>query len=150
MPTGKTLKSVSLFPLPPAAPQMDNQKLPSPSFHSYSKFSRSALGILLGLSALVSLSLFYDFRAITITGLQSIPENVTPDRNYPPAYKKLRKWIHDLPQHNLSLPFPEGKDGRYVKFSCQVQELGWNNMLNELYVGVSSSYRPRGLNFAVG
>jgi hypothetical protein len=88
---------------------------------------RSALICLsLVLSALIPLFFFYDLDAIVTLPL--------PDRDYPPNHKNLRKWIHDLPQHNLNLPFPEGKNGRYVKFSCQVQQLGWNNLLNEVYV----------------
>ena len=70
----------------------------------------------------------------TIRLSKALPDNVTPDNDYPPDYKNLRKWIHDLPQHNLSLPFPEGKDGRYVKFSCQVQQLVWNNLLSSVCV----------------
>ncbi|KAJ7469029.1 hypothetical protein FB451DRAFT_1400609 [Mycena latifolia] len=38
----------------------------------------------------------------------------------PPTYTSLRKWEAALPQNNLSLPFPEGKAGRYVKFSKRV------------------------------
>jgi len=111
------------------------------SFYSHKRLSRSLLFLLLVLGALVSLSIFNNSEAITspsIASEEAPPQNVTipkpPDRDYPPNYKKLRKWIHDLPQHNLSLPFPEGKDGRYVKFSCQVQQLGWNNLLNEVCV----------------
>lgn len=50
----------------------------------------------------------------------------------PPKYLALRNWEATLPQHNLSLPFPEGKSGRYVKFSNQIRMLGWNNCFNEL------------------
>lgn len=50
----------------------------------------------------------------------------------PPKYLALRNWEATLPQHDLSLPLPEGKSGRYVKFSNQVQRLGWNNCFNEL------------------
>jgi len=113
------------------------------SFYSHKRLSRSLLFLLLVLGALVSLSSFNDPEAITshsIASEEAPPQNVTipkpPDRDYPPNYKGLRKWIHDLPQHNLSLPFPEGKDGRYVKFSCQVQRLGWNNLLNEACVAL--------------
>lgn len=52
----------------------------------------------------------------------------------PPSYDRLRKWEDHLPQHNLSLPLPEGRHGRYVKFSSQIKMLGWNNVLNEVYV----------------
>ena len=50
----------------------------------------------------------------------------------PPSWEKLRKWELDLPQHNLDLPFPEGRTGRYVYFRNQIQYLGWNNQLNEV------------------
>ena len=98
------------------------------------RLSCSLLCILLVLSALVSLSFFFDLEAITKDALPDYLSHLLPDRDLPPNHKKLRKWIHDLPQHDLSLPFPEGKNGRYVKFSCQVQQLGWNNVLNEVYV----------------
>ncbi|KAG6898500.1 hypothetical protein C0993_006414 [Termitomyces sp. T159_Od127] len=52
----------------------------------------------------------------------------------PPTYESLRRWEDNLPQHNLDLPFPEGKSGRYVKFSNQIVMLGWNNVLNEVQV----------------
>jgi hypothetical protein len=50
----------------------------------------------------------------------------------PPTYKKLREYERNLPQHNFSLPFPEGRQGRYVRFSNQIRGLGWNNILNEM------------------
>jgi hypothetical protein len=38
----------------------------------------------------------------------------------PPTWDRLRKWERELPQHNQSLPFPEGRHGRYVRFTNQV------------------------------
>lgn len=62
--------------------------------------------------------------------VNNVPSPVTiVDTDRPPNYDWLRQWEHDLPQHNLSLPAPEGKAGRYVKFSSQTQMLGWNNVL---------------------
>ena len=57
---------------------------------------------------------------------------VTIDLDQPPTYARLKKWQTDLPQHNLDLPFPEGRTGRYVLFKNQVVGLGWNNELNEV------------------
>jgi hypothetical protein len=54
------------------------------------------------------------------------------DLDQPPTYEKLKKWERDLPQHNLDLPYPEGRTGRYVLFKNQIQMLGWNNQLNEV------------------
>jgi hypothetical protein len=53
---------------------------------------------------------------------------------YPPTLTKLKQWERNLPQHDLDLPFPEGRTGRYVKFSNQVKRLGWNNAFNEMCV----------------
>lgn len=49
-----------------------------------------------------------------------------------PKYEDVRELEENLPQHNLSLPFPEGQNGRYVRFSNQIQGLGWNNVLNDV------------------
>ncbi|GLB38170.1 hypothetical protein LshimejAT787_0500350 [Lyophyllum shimeji] len=61
----------------------------------------------------------------------------------PPTLEKLKKWERELPQHNLDLPFPEGKTGRYVKFSNQVKRLGWNNALNELLMNTHLAYESK-------
>jgi hypothetical protein len=58
-------------------------------------------------------------------------EEPLPKLPGPPSYEALRKWEDELPQHNLDLPFPEGRTGRYVKFSTQMNLVGWNNCLNE-------------------
>ena len=52
----------------------------------------------------------------------------------PSNWDGLYKWEDDLPQHDLQLPFPEGKAGKYVYFKNQIQYMGWNNLLNEVYV----------------
>lgn len=50
-----------------------------------------------------------------------------------PTYHTIRQYEKDLPQHNLDLPFPEGRSGRYVRFNIQPRGQGWNNVLNERY-----------------
>lgn len=49
-----------------------------------------------------------------------------------PDYERFTLAEQALPQHNLDLPFPEGKTGRYVRFSNQMNLIGWNNVLSEL------------------
>jgi hypothetical protein len=51
-----------------------------------------------------------------------------------PYWEAVRMYEKNLPQHNLSLPYPEGKTGRYLRFSSQIKGLGWNNVLTEMYV----------------
>ncbi|KAF8194296.1 hypothetical protein K438DRAFT_1827721 [Mycena galopus ATCC 62051] len=61
----------------------------------------------------------------------------------PPNHDALRKWEDDLPQHNLDLPFPEGKTGRYLKFSNQMNFVGWNNCLNERLMNAHLAYMSK-------
>ncbi|KAJ7798475.1 hypothetical protein B0H14DRAFT_2906708 [Mycena olivaceomarginata] len=58
----------------------------------------------------------------------------------PPKYAALRRWQAALPQHNLALPFPEGKTGRYVKFSNEANWIGWNNCFNERLMNAHLAY----------
>ncbi|KAE9389245.1 hypothetical protein BT96DRAFT_968007 [Gymnopus androsaceus JB14] len=55
----------------------------------------------------------------------------------PPTYEKLKKWEDDLPQHNLDLPYPEGRTGRYIRM------LGWNNVFNELLMNAHLAYESK-------
>ncbi|KAJ2926622.1 hypothetical protein H1R20_g10478, partial [Candolleomyces eurysporus] len=70
---------------------------------------------------------------------QQTPDDTDP--SLPPHYTALRKQLSSLPQHNLSLPYPEGATGRYVKFSSQISQLGWNNVLNEVLMNAHLAYR---------
>ncbi|KAJ4496975.1 hypothetical protein C8R41DRAFT_760591 [Lentinula lateritia] len=61
----------------------------------------------------------------------------------PPTWARLKEWEDELPQHNLDLPFPEGRTGRYVKFSNQIKMLGWNNVFNELLMNSLLAYKSK-------
>ncbi|KAF8659685.1 hypothetical protein AX16_001788 [Volvariella volvacea WC 439] len=80
-----------------------------------------------------------DASAAARAKLDLLPDNA----KFPPTYERLRKWEDNLPQHNLSLAFPEGKKGRYVKFSCQIRLLGWNNVLNEVLMNAHLAYESK-------
>lgn len=79
----------------------------------------------------------------TVLTTTNAPANPKTHWEKPPTLAKLKQWERDLPQHNLDLPFPEGRSGRYVKFSNQVKRLGWNNAFNEMCV--SSFFFHEGL-----
>ncbi|KAG6879223.1 hypothetical protein C0992_004284 [Termitomyces sp. T32_za158] len=54
-------------------------------------------------------------RIIGGNGLPQIyEETLSQPKVPPPTYESLRKWEDNLPQHDLDLPFPEGRTGRYV------------------------------------
>jgi len=55
------------------------------------------------------------------------------DSARPPEYSNIREWEENLPQHDLDLPYPEGRWGRYVLFSnSRIHLSGWNNKLNDM------------------
>jgi len=85
--------------------------------------------------AILVVVLFFINPASVLTGRKP-PPDLEPKTTWenPPTLAKLKQWERDLPQHNLDLPFPEGRTGRYVKFSNQVKRLGWNNAFNEMCV----------------
>ncbi|KAF9485790.1 hypothetical protein BDN70DRAFT_870675 [Pholiota conissans] len=107
--------------------------------------------VLMALLILVSFTLFYSSNDTASSALFSGPSSSELDdlADYPPSYRDIRKLEQSLPQHNLDLPFPEGRNGRYVRFSCQIQQLGWNNVLNELLMNNFLAYKSnRGYVFA--
>jgi len=56
----------------------------------------------------------------------------SPD--YPPDYAEWHKIEEALPQHNQSLSFPEGKEGRYVYFSGHVMSTPTHILIPEYLV----------------
>lgn len=57
-----------------------------------------------------------------------------------PEYDEYFAWEDRLPQHNSSLEFPEGPNGRYVMFSNQAWGYGLNNQLQEILLLSHISY----------
>lgn len=89
-----------------------------------------------------------------IVGLVLVALSVFVGRSYlfahtllggPPDWSEVRAYEAALPQHNVNLTFPEGASGRYVKFSCQTEQLGWNNVLNEVFVSIPTLLIPLAL-----
>ncbi|KAH9480264.1 Strobilurin A biosynthesis cluster protein l1 [Psilocybe cubensis] len=69
------------------------------------------------------------------------PVHWTAEDDSPPTFTELRDWEMKLPQHNLSLPFPEGRLGRYVLFSnSREHHVGWNNKLNDMLMNTWLAY----------
>lgn len=58
-------------------------------------------------------------------------EENDPER-LPPLYPELKVAELALPQHDEDLPFPEGKNARFVRFGNQMWGVGLNNQLFEM------------------
>jgi hypothetical protein len=91
-------------------------------------------------ASILILLLLPSVRQLSLVASLSPRNEADQNANYPPTYERLRNWERSLPQHDLSLPYPEGRNGRYVKFASQVQKLGWNNCLNEWCVSVDMAF----------
>ncbi|KAA1467001.1 hypothetical protein DENSPDRAFT_831947 [Dentipellis sp. KUC8613] len=50
----------------------------------------------------------------------------------PPSYSDIRAYEKALPQHNLSLPSPEGAHGQFLRFPDHLWGHGLNNVLQEI------------------
>jgi len=97
---------------------------------------RQFLTILSSLAlSLTFISLFYlgDFKLFAYPERSQWASNAT---NFDEIFLKEAL----LPQHDLSAPYPEGRDGRFVRFSNQVWGLGWNNLLQERLLNTILAY----------
>lgn len=103
---------------------------------NYFRGRRARVLILVGLLAVFFVSLVTRNFGRQYYDLYTTPSRTEEPKRYPgpPTYEKLRKWEDSLPQNDLSLPLPEGKGGRYVRFMNQIRLLGWNNALGDVYV----------------
>ncbi len=74
---------------------------------------RYARVLLLGLVVLSVIALF--FHSDTIK--ESLPFPISPMSNMPPIYEQYHEYERNLPQHDLSLPPPDGKHAKFIYFA---------------------------------
>lgn len=87
--------------------------------------SRRFRGPLFCLVVLVAISILFHlghfFNSIPDDMLILLQDLLTPEGGwYPPRFLKWHDREKRLPQHDLDLPYPQGRKGRYVRFSNQV------------------------------
>ncbi|KAH9948571.1 hypothetical protein B0H21DRAFT_229446 [Amylocystis lapponica] len=58
----------------------------------------------------------------------------------PPLYESYHQHELHLPQHNPNLPFPEGREGKYLYWRNHGKESGWNNVMQELMLNALVAY----------
>ncbi|KAF8312144.1 hypothetical protein DL93DRAFT_2229267 [Clavulina sp. PMI_390] len=63
-----------------------------------------------------------------------IPIYKTEDQNKPPIYPALITMERRMPQHRDGLAWPEGRNGRYLRFGNQLWGVGLNNQLQETFL----------------
>ncbi|QRV79621.1 O-FucT domain protein [Ceratobasidium sp. AG-Ba] len=97
--------------------------------------SRLFLPVISAFGFFVAASLFFHSTNPTPFS-QKIPVWTSNTTNFDDLFVKEAQ----LPQHNLSAPYPEGQTGRYVRFSNQLTHLGWNNVLQERLLNTILAY----------
>ncbi|KAG9103757.1 hypothetical protein FRC06_008215 [Ceratobasidium sp. 370] len=94
------------------------------------------------LTLLSTLTLFFTFGSLFYWGdleLFAYPER-SPWASDATDFDDVFMGEAQLPQHNLSAVYPEGRSGRFVRFSNQVWGLGWNNLLQERLLNTILAY----------
>ncbi|KAH9023701.1 hypothetical protein EDB84DRAFT_1508301 [Lactarius hengduanensis] len=114
---------------------------------SISAVPRRARGLFLAFLLLAAISLIY-FHSIKISS-GSIPTDLLPflhglpppeGGSNPPRFYQWHEREKQLPQHNPDLPYPQGREGRYIRFSNQLFGLGWGNSMQELLFNAHLAY----------
>ena len=136
MPVGWTcFLSLKLYPRPrlmlPAPVTMFLEKRPSAVFRPSSILPRSLRGHFFGLLFLATIAFFFRYN------YSKYPSTSTPDDpdyllyflrglpkpeggTNPPRFYEWHDREKRLPQHDINLPYPQGREGRYIRFTNQV------------------------------
>lgn len=70
-----------------------------------------------------------------------IPYDVPPTNNTkPPLYERYTAYEKALPQHNESLPFPEGSHTKFIFFANHAWGGGWGNVMQEMIMSAHLAY----------
>jgi hypothetical protein len=75
-----------------------------------------------------------------------IPREITPPSPYdldlppPPLYEQYTAYQDSFPQHDKTLPSPEGSSAKFVYFANQVRGAGWGNVMQQIVMNGQLAY----------
>jgi hypothetical protein len=104
-----------------------------------------SLGALAALTLLLNLHYPSSYISNDLFFLQDLPIALKPEVDwYPPRFYEWHDKEKQLPQHDPDLPYPQGREGRYVRFSNQVWgALSTVLQLSRLHDQAKTYIRPR-------
>ncbi|PBK59047.1 hypothetical protein ARMSODRAFT_967214 [Armillaria solidipes] len=65
------------------------------------------------------------------------------ESDLPPLYEQYHEYERRLPQHDASLPPPEGKHAKYLFFGNHAHASGWGNVMQELLLNALLTYSTK-------
>ncbi|KAG0696006.1 hypothetical protein DFH29DRAFT_243008 [Suillus ampliporus] len=96
------------------------------------------------LAGLIMICFFFFFsrtKANVPSWLQE--QSLAEQHSLPPLYEEYHDYERHLPQHNLSLPFPEGRDTKFFWAANHVINSGWGNAMQELVMNAALAHATR-------
>ncbi|KZV76433.1 hypothetical protein PENSPDRAFT_747623 [Peniophora sp. CONT] len=73
--------------------------------------------------------------------VQKIPVSTFERGGEPPNYYEWHEREKALPQNNVDLSAPQGKEGRYLRFKNHLTNVGWGNFMQEMISHHHLAYR---------
>ncbi|KAI0964553.1 hypothetical protein AcW1_001345 [Taiwanofungus camphoratus] len=96
---------------------------------------------LLAVLALAFIALFRSLDGLALLEeVAPIIEDLAENHIFPPLYGQYHEQEMLLPQHNPDLPYPEGREGKYIWFPNHVHASGWGNAMQELLLNSYLAY----------
>lgn len=108
--------------LPPPV-SVSLEKRQSAPFHPRSILPRRIRGHFFALLFLATIAFFFHYnRSSTSTSNPDDSDNILSflRGNNPPRFYEWHDREKLLPQHNVDLPYPQGREGRYIRFANQL------------------------------
>ncbi|KAI0289296.1 hypothetical protein BC826DRAFT_1032786 [Russula brevipes] len=128
----------------PGPVSLEKQKQLCSPFRQHAIVPRRIRGFFVGLVILASLALLYCLHYFAspsddlLVLLRDLPR--PEGGNNPPRFYEWHDREKRLPQHNPDLPYPQGRDGRYIRFANQLNGLGFGNALQEMLFNAHLAY----------
>jgi hypothetical protein len=111
----------------PATVALEKRSRPSSPFRPHTILPRRSRGPFFGLLIFATITFFFHHNYFSTTPtpeddilifLDGLPQ--PEGGSHPPRFYEWHDREKSLPQHDPDLPYPQGREGRYIRFSNQV------------------------------
>ncbi|KAM6496678.1 hypothetical protein JOM56_007151 [Amanita muscaria] len=115
------------------------------------RYTRISICVFVGLILYLSLS-SYSARRNSLNPLNNLdsedtsafpPESWATLDGKPPTYHQYLEYEKQLPAHDEELPYPDGKDAKFIYFGNHQWGVGWGNVLQEMIYNAFFAYHVK-------